>query len=187
MRKRIKGRKIGRQKDQRIALLRTLLVSLIKKKRIETTLPKAKELRSFAERKITIAKRGLRGDDLTKLSKLRLLKEDLPSQEIVNELFKIADFFQDRQGGYTKILKLMPRKSDTAERAILEWTERDELVKKMEDKKVKSKADSEKDEKGVIPTSSKEREKEVKKENRGNTDSKKEGVNESDSKDNKKA
>ncbi|MFW5884766.1 MAG: 50S ribosomal protein L17 [Patescibacteria group bacterium] len=183
MRKRIKGRKIGRQKDQRTALMRTLLVSLIKEKRIETTLPKAKELRSFAERKITIAKRGLKGDDLTKLAKLRLLKKDLPDQKIVNELFKIADFFQEREGGYTRILKLMPRKSDAAERAILEWTEREKMIEKGEKKKKKEdKADAKNVKEGSALKEKKEEETKKK-----SVESKKEGPDKSNHKDSKEA
>jgi large subunit ribosomal protein L17 len=127
MRKRIKGAKLQREKDQRIALMRTLLVSLIKHKRIETTLAKAKELRPFAERKITIAKRGLNGSEIEKVAKIRLLKKDLPNRETVMELFKLAEFFKNREGGYIRILKLMPRKSDSTNMALVEWVNWQEL------------------------------------------------------------
>ncbi|MFO7807516.1 MAG: 50S ribosomal protein L17 [Candidatus Moraniibacteriota bacterium] len=155
MRKRIKGRKIQREKDQREALLRTLLVSLIKKKKITTTLAKAKELRPFAERKITIAKRGLNGSEIEKVAKIRLLKKDLPNQETIKELFEIAKHFQKREGGYTRILKLMPRKSDASEMALIEWVDSELLVNENKsDKKADKKQDSKKDNSGSKENSS---------------------------------
>lgn len=121
-------------------MLRTLLVSLIENKSIVTTLPKAKELKPFAEKKVTIAKRGLAGDALTKLAKLRLLKEDLPNQETVKKLFEIAERSKNRNGGYVRILKLMPRKSDSTDLALVEWVDggkREETEKKTKESKKK--------------------------------------------------
>lgn len=138
MNKRIKGRSLGREKDQKKALMRTLLVSLIESKKITTTLAKAKELRPFAERTLTLAKRGL--DKTQRFSKIRLLKKDLP-QKSVNEIFEIAKIAK-REGGYTRIIKLMPRKSDASPMAMIEWV--DKPAKKIEATKKASKTVKEK-------------------------------------------
>jgi large subunit ribosomal protein L17 len=144
MNKRKKGRSLGREKDQYKALLRTLLVSLIDKKKIVTTLAKAKELKPFAERKLTLAKKGLGGDDLNKIAKMRLLKKDLPENS-VKELVSLAKISK-REGGYTRIIKLMNRKSDASSMAMIEWTDKPAEekkdkrdIKKKDDKKVENK------------------------------------------------
>lgn len=129
MNKRIKGRSLGREKDQKKALLRTLLVSLIDNNKIVTTLAKAKELKPFAERNLTLAKRGL--GEKEKASKIRLLKKDLPIKSI-EKLFEIAKISK-REGGYTRIVKLMNRKSDASPMAMIEWTDKPE-VKEVEKK-----------------------------------------------------
>ena len=139
MNKRKKGRSLGREKDQYKALMRTLLVSLIDNKKIITTLAKAKELRPFAERKLSIAKRGLSGDNLNKMSKVRLLKKDL-SDKSIKELLVLAELSK-REGGYTRIIKLMNRKSDASPMAMIEWTDKPAEVKKEDSKKVAKKAD----------------------------------------------
>jgi large subunit ribosomal protein L17 len=144
MNKRKKGRSLGREKDQYQALLRTLLVSLIDKKKIVTTLAKAKELKPFAERKLTLAKKGLNGDDLNKIAKIRLLKKDLPEKS-VKDLMSLAKISK-REGGYTRIVKLMSRKSDASQMAMIEWTDKpveekknEKDAKKKNSKKVESK------------------------------------------------
>jgi len=118
-----KGKKLSREKDQRRALMRSLAISLIDKKRIKTTLTKAKELRPLVEKKITQAKRGLGKDAGIKVAKIRLLKKDF-SQETIKEIFKLAELFKGRKGGYTRIIKISSRRSDNAPMAIIEWTEK---------------------------------------------------------------
>ena len=115
MRKQKKGRKLSRKRDQRKALLRSLARALILHKKITTTEAKAKELVRFIEKKITIAKEG-------SLSVRRLLAEDF-SREIVKKLVdEIGPKYKDRKGGYTRVIKLIPRKSDSARMAIVELT-----------------------------------------------------------------
>jgi len=113
MQKRIKIRKFSREKDQRNALMRELARSLFVHKKIKTTLAKAKSLAVFAQKLITRAKKG----DLA--SRRLLLK--LFSPTLVKKLIEeIAPQYKDRKGGYTRIMKLNPRKSDGAKIAIIE-------------------------------------------------------------------
>ena len=113
MKKLKKGRKFSREKAQRKALLRSLASSLILKERIKTSEAKAKEVRSFSEKLITRAKKG-------ELASLRLLDKDLPSKIVKKLLNEIAPKYKERKGGYTRIIKLGPRKSDGAKMAIIE-------------------------------------------------------------------
>ncbi len=129
MRKRKTGRTLSRVKSQRVALLRTLLVSLIKNGKIETTLAKAKELRPFAEKKITTAKGIFQGKD--KITVIRELKKSLP-QLSVEQILQLAEVFKNRAGGYTRIIKLDRRKSDNAEMAIVQLVD---FLKPKEEKK----------------------------------------------------
>src|SRR5512135_3136438 len=116
MRHRVAHRKLGRTTPHRIALLRNLATALFEKERIRTTLPKAKELRPFAERLITLAKRE---DD--RLHARRLAARHLQEPAVVKKLFDtIGSRFATRPGGYTRILRLGPRKGDGAEMAYLE-------------------------------------------------------------------
>lgn len=117
MKKRKIGRTLSRTSDQRLALKRTMLTSLILHKRIETTLAKAKELKPFAERMVTRAKKTT--VESKNPTVLRLLGKDL-SKKAVHELISIAEKFSDRNGGYTRIIKLGARKSDSAKVAIIE-------------------------------------------------------------------
>ncbi len=116
MRHRVAHRKLGRTTPHRIALLRNLATALFEKERIRTTLPKAKELRPFAERLITLAKRE---DD--RLHARRLAARHIQEPAVVKKLFDtIGSRFATRPGGYTRILRLGPRKGDGAEMAYLE-------------------------------------------------------------------
>jgi large subunit ribosomal protein L17 len=116
MRHRVAHRKLGRTTPHRIALLRNLATALFDKERIRTTLPKAKELRPFAERLITLAKRE---DD--RLHARRLAARHIQEPAVVKKLFDtIGSRFATRPGGYTRILRLGPRKGDGAEMAYLE-------------------------------------------------------------------
>jgi large subunit ribosomal protein L17 len=116
MRHRVAHRKLGRTTPHRKALLRNLATALFEKERIRTTLPKAKELRPFAERLITLAKR-----DTDRLHARRRAARDLQDPAVVKKLFDtIGARFATRPGGYTRILHLGPRKGDGAEMAYLE-------------------------------------------------------------------
>ena len=135
MRKRKQGRTLSRNKAQRQALKRTMLVSLVEFGSIKTTLAKAKELRPFAERVITKVKR-IDGKNLS--AGLRQLKTELPFKS-VKKLVEVADKYKSRQGGYTRIIKLAPRLSDSAEMAIIEFVDA-----KKDNKKEVKKEDNEK-------------------------------------------
>jgi len=116
MRHRVAHRKLGRITPHRTALLRNLATALFERERIRTTLAKAKELRPYAERLITLAKRN---DD--RLHARRLVLRDIRDGEVVKKLFdSLGARFATRAGGYTRILRLGPRKGDGAEMAILE-------------------------------------------------------------------
>lgn len=113
MRKRRKGRKLSRKRDQRRALLKSLASALILKEKIKTTEAKAKEISSFVEKRITQAKIG-------GISTRRLLIKEF-SPEIVKKLVDtLASRYKERKGGYTRIIKLGPRKSNGARMAIIE-------------------------------------------------------------------
>jgi len=113
MRKKNKGRSLSRLKNQRVALLRTLMSSLFLHGKIKTTEAKAKELRSIAEKFITRAKDN-------RMSNERLLAKSL-SLPIVKKLVEeIAPIYSTRPGGYTRITKIGPRKSDSANMVIIE-------------------------------------------------------------------
>jgi large subunit ribosomal protein L17 len=115
MRHRIAHRKLGRITPHRIALLRNLATALFERERIRTTLMKAKELRPYAEKLITLAKR----DD--RLHARRLVLRDIQDTKVVKKLFdSLGARYATRAGGYTRILRLGPRRSDGAEMAILE-------------------------------------------------------------------
>ncbi|HEX8185828.1 MAG TPA: 50S ribosomal protein L17 [Blastocatellia bacterium] len=143
MRHRVAHRKLGRKTEHRLALLRNLCTSLIVNERIITTLPKAKELRPFAERAITLGKRALASEVPEAALHARRLaatyfyagntnripdggykRPQAPRTAGVHALDKlfdeIATRFADRPGGYTRILKLGARKGDGAEMALIE-------------------------------------------------------------------
>ncbi len=114
MRKRKKGRKLSRKKNQRRALLKSLSSALILKEKIRTTEAKAKEIQSFIAKFVTKAKKG----DL----KSRRLLLRFFSQKVVKKLVEeISPQYKERSGGYTRIIKLGPRKSDGARMAIIEF------------------------------------------------------------------
>ena len=108
-------RKFGLEKDQRNALMRSLARNLINKNRITTTLPKAKELRPYVEKLITKAKTG-------SLASRRLIISKVGGEDETKTLFDtIAPKYKDRKGGYTRIIKLAPRKLDAAPMAMIEF------------------------------------------------------------------
>ncbi len=123
MRHRVAHRKLGRVTEHRIAMLRNQAQALLRHERIETTVPRAKELRPFVERIITIAKRGIAGGDANGRSVFarRLVLRDIPDRDVVAKLFDtIAPRFEARPGGYTRILRLGYRRGDSAEVAQIE-------------------------------------------------------------------
>jgi len=108
------GRKLGRTSAHRTALFRNMATSLFRYERIETTDAKAKELRSFAEKLITLAKRG-------DLHARRQAFQDIRDQEVLAKLFAdIGPRFKTRPGGYTRIVKSRIRKGDNAPISIIE-------------------------------------------------------------------
>jgi large subunit ribosomal protein L17 len=127
MRHGVKGKKLGRDSDHRKALRRNLTISLFEHGRIKTTKQKAEFARRHAERLITIAKRGYArmedsGDQGDMVHAQRVAASRLYNRrDVVQRLFDdIAPHFMDRDGGYTRILKLGPRKGDQAEMVFLE-------------------------------------------------------------------
>jgi large subunit ribosomal protein L17 len=125
MRHQVAGYRLGRTSSARIALRRTLIKQLFEHERITTTLTKARAIRGEAERLITIARRSSDATDAGKVHARRLVASRLGSnQQPLAKLFDdIAPRFAKRPGGYTRLLKLGPRKGDGAEMAILEFVE----------------------------------------------------------------
>src|SRR5258707_14831332 len=118
MRHRVAHRKLGRVTEHRIALLPNQATALLRYEHLTTTVPKAKELRPFVERLITVAKRGLAGGNSKghTLNARRLVMQDLQDREVVIKLFDtIAPRFETRPGGYTRLLRVGFRKGDSAE------------------------------------------------------------------------
>ena len=132
MRHKKKGRKLGRKVGNRKALLRNLACQLILHKKIKTTDPKAKELRSFVEPLITLAKKD-------SLHARRLVIKKIPKKNVVRVLFKeIAPLFSARPGGYTRITKLGLRDNDRAPVSIIEFVESIEIPEKQDSEVIKT-------------------------------------------------
>jgi large subunit ribosomal protein L17 len=118
MRHRKKGRQLSRTASHRKATLRNMATSLFRHGRITTTTAKAKELRPFAERLITLAKRG-------DLHARRLVARRIGDREVLGKLFdELGPRYESRPGGYTRILKLGNRQGDAAEMALIELVDR---------------------------------------------------------------
>ncbi|MAS85849.1 MAG: 50S ribosomal protein L17 [Erythrobacteraceae bacterium] len=116
-------RKLGRKSGHRTAMFRNMSAALIKHEQILTTLPKAKELRPYIEKLITLSKRG-------GLSNRRLAMSRLQDETQLKKLFDVlAERYSDRDGGYTRIIKAGYRASDSAQLAIIEFVDRDEDAK----------------------------------------------------------
>ena len=123
MRHRVAHRKLGRVTEHRLSLLRNQATALLRHEHIETTVPKARELKPFVERLITVAKRGIAAGDAEKklMNARRHVSEDLADQKVVDKLFgEVAPRFSSRPGGYTRLLRLGYRKGDSAEIAQVE-------------------------------------------------------------------
>jgi len=134
MRHKVDGRLFGRPANQRKALLRGLVASLLEHERIETTVAKAKEVRKIAEKVITL---GIKGD----LAAKRLALSYVPNRTVVARLFKeIAPRFSGRNGGYLRIIHSRQRVNDSAPLAVLEFIDYEEL-KKSRDKEKEAKTE----------------------------------------------
>lgn len=119
MRHRIARRKLNRTSSHRKAMLQNMAVALIKHEQIKTTVPKAKELRPYVEKLITLGKRG-------SLHARRQALSKLPEKQAVDKLFSIlAERYAERPGGYTRILKAGFRYGDAAPMAFIEFIDRD--------------------------------------------------------------
>jgi large subunit ribosomal protein L17 len=127
MRHRVQYRKLGRVTEHRLAMLRNQATALLRHEHLTTTVPRAKELRPFVERLISIAKRGLAGNgkksesELKALNARRHVMQDLQDEDVVRKLFDtLAPRFETRPGGYTRLLRLGFRRGDAAEIAQVE-------------------------------------------------------------------
>jgi large subunit ribosomal protein L17 len=129
MRHRVKGRKLGRTASHRKATLTALATSLLKHKRIKTTLAKAKETRGFVEKLITKAKK----DDL---HAKKMIIDVIKDKEVVKELFaEIIPKIGDRPGGYTRVIKLGNRLGDAASMAIIELVDYNDVINAREEER----------------------------------------------------
>ncbi|MCC6614517.1 MAG: 50S ribosomal protein L17 [Anaerolineae bacterium] len=123
------GKHLGRDTDQRKALRRGLAVQLLQHERIQTTEAKADFVRAYVERLITTAKRGLAHSDPNRAIHARRIAASRLNndREIVGKLFEtLAPRYENRAGGYTRVVKLGPRKGDAAEMVLLELVDRPE-------------------------------------------------------------
>ena len=137
MRHRVGGRKLQRTSAHRIALFRNMSAALIKHEQITTTVAKAKELRPYVEKLITLAKKG-------GLSNRRLAHARLLDDTQLTKLFDtLASRYSDRNGGYTRIIKAGIRASDASPMAIIEFVDRDVSAKGQDSGPVMSDADYE--------------------------------------------
>ncbi len=123
MRHRVGGRKLSRTSSHRTALFRNMAAALIKHEQITTTLPKAKELRPYVEKLVTLAKRG--GLSNRRLAHARLLDD----AQLIKLFDAIAERYKDRNGGYTRIIKAGFRASDASAMAVIEFVDRDASAK----------------------------------------------------------
>src|SRR5688500_17088842 len=123
MRHRVGGRKLGRTSSHRTAMFRNMAAALIKHEQITTTLPKAKELRPYVEKLVTLAKKG--GLSIRRLAHARLSDDT----QLVKLFDVLAARYAERQGGYVRVLKAGFRASDAAAMAVIEFVDRDVSAK----------------------------------------------------------
>jgi large subunit ribosomal protein L17 len=123
MRHRIRGRKLNRTSSHRKALFANMAAALIKHEQISTTLPKAKDLRPFVEKLVTLGKRG-------GLHARRQALAVLKDAKLTEKLFSVlAERYKDRKGGYTRVMKAGFRFGDAAPAAVIEFVDRDPEAK----------------------------------------------------------
>jgi large subunit ribosomal protein L17 len=121
MRHRVAHRKLGRVTEHRIALLRNQATAILQYEHIQTTVPKAKELRPFVEQLITVAKRGIKAGGAQALHARRQVGQDIADKDVLKKLFDtLAPRFAERPGGYLRILRSGFRRGDAAELALVE-------------------------------------------------------------------
>jgi ribosomal protein L17 len=121
MRHRVAHRKLGRVTEHRLAMLRNLTTALLEHEHIQTTVPRAKELRPYAEQIITVAKRGIAKGGPAALHARRLVAADIVDQDVVKKLFDtLALRYAERPGGYIRIIKAGFRRGDAADMALVE-------------------------------------------------------------------
>ncbi len=112
------GRKLNRTASHRKAMLNNMAMSIIEHERIRTTLPKAKEVRAVVERLISYGKKG-------DLHGIRLISRTVKNKDLIMKIVNdLAAGYKDRNGGYTRVLKLGPRRGDNTEMAIIELVDR---------------------------------------------------------------
>jgi large subunit ribosomal protein L17 len=144
MKHRVVGRRLDRTTEHRTAMLRNMATSLFRHERITTTTPKAKELKRFAEKIVTLAKKG------TPHAR-RIANRDVRDVEVLNKLFgSLADRFKARAGGYTRVVRVGRRHGDNAELAVIELVDRSAAAEPEEkgEKKAAKPAKAEKAKKG---------------------------------------
>ncbi|HKY63037.1 MAG TPA: 50S ribosomal protein L17 [bacterium] len=157
MRHQVRKKRFGRHSSHRIAMFRNMVTSLIEAERITTTLAKAKELRRFAEKMVTLAKNG-------SLHARRQAAAYVRGSSAVQKLFaELGPRFKERQGGYTRILKLGNRLGDGAEMAIIEYLGYQPRVKKAKTEAPAADAKAEKKEKPAKQEKAEKKEKVEKK------------------------
>ena len=144
MRHKMRGRKLNRTSSHRKAMFVNMTVSLLRHEQIKTTKPKARDLRSFAEKMITLGKRG----DLHARRKAMSFLQD---KSVVSKLFDtLAERYKERQGGYTRVLAAGFRYGDSAPMAVIELVDRDPDAKGAEDRE-RHEAMLEAEEKEALP------------------------------------
>lgn len=136
MRHRVSGRHFGRTANQRKALLRGLISSLLEHQRIETTLARAKEVKKLAERIVTL---GIKGD----LHSKRIALSHVPNRKAIAKLFgEIAPRLTGRNGGYLRLIRTRNRVNDAAPMAVLEFIDYEEVRQKAEKEKKEEKKEN---------------------------------------------
>lgn len=136
MRHRVSGRHFSRTANQRKALLRGLIASLLEHQRIETTLARAKEVKKLAERIVTL---GIKGD----LNSKRIALSHVPNRKAIAKLFgEIAPRFAGRNGGYLRLIRTRNRVNDAAPMAVLEFVDYEEVKQKAEKEKKEEKKEN---------------------------------------------
>lgn len=128
MRHKVAGKQLGRSKDQRNGLRRSLINDLLRHERIKTTEAKARAIRGETEKLITLAKRALAHEDkMRAVHARRLVMARLNNRESVTKVFdELAPRYESRPGGYTRVLKLEPRVGDAARMVLIELVDREE-------------------------------------------------------------
>ena len=144
MRHKMSGRKLNRTSSHRKAMFANMTVELLRHEQIKTTKPKAKELRSFADKMITLGKKG-------DLHARRRATSFLQDRIVVGKLFDtLAERYRDRQGGYTRVLSAGFRYGDSAPMAVIELVDRDPDAKGAEDR-ARYEAELEAEEEDPVP------------------------------------